>query len=213
VLEALGYQVVIPDRPLCCGRPLYDWGMLDKAKRLWKETMAALEPEIVAGTPIVGLEPACVSAFRDELPALFPGNERAGQLAKQTLFISEFLQRDESAAIPRAEGSALVHIHCHHHAVIKPDAERALLDRVGIDYELLASGCCGMAGSFGFEAGKYDVSMKIGEQVLLPRVRQAAAETHILSNGFSCREQIEQGTGRSTLHIAELLAQRLPASS
>jgi len=209
-LEALGFQVVIPDRPLCCGRPLYDWGMLDRAKRLWSETLDTLKPEIETGTPIVGLEPACVSAFRDELPGLFPGSEAAQHLAGQTLFISEFLNQQPGDAIPPIGGSALVHLHCHHHAIIKPDAERALLDRMGMDYELLAGGCCGMAGSFGFETTKYDVSMKIGEQVLLPRVRSAAPETDILANGFSCREQIEQATGRRTLHIAELAAQNLP---
>jgi Fe-S oxidoreductase len=208
-LEALGFEVVIPTRPLCCGRPLYDWGMLGKAKRLWNESLTALRPEIENGTPIIGLEPACVSAFRDELPGLFPGHEAAQHLAGQTLFISEFLDRECGGAIPHADGSALVHLHCHHHAIIKPDAERVLLDRMGLDYELLASGCCGMAGSFGFEAGKYDVSMKIGEQVLLPRIRQAAPKTDILANGFSCREQIEQATGRATLHIAELVARNL----
>jgi Fe-S oxidoreductase len=208
-LEALGFQVVIPDRPLCCGRPLYDWGLLDKAKGLWNQTFSTLKPQIESGMPIIGLEPACVSAFRDELPSLFPGNEAASQLAGQTVFISEFLDRQCGDAMPRVNGSALVHLHCHHHAIIKPDAERALLDRMQVDYELLASGCCGMAGSFGFEADKYDMSMKIGEQVLLPRVRNADADTEVLANGFSCREQIEQATGRTTLHIAELVARNL----
>jgi Fe-S oxidoreductase len=210
-LEALGCDVVIPHRPLCCGRPLYDWGMLDKAKRLWKQILTALEPEIENGTPIVGLEPACVSAFRDELPALFPGDEAAQRLASQTLFFSEFVDRQCGDSIPRANGSALVHLHCHHHAIIKPDSERALLERMGLDHEVLSAGCCGMAGSFGFESDKYDVSMAIGERVLLPRVRDAAPETSILANGFSCREQIEQASGRATLHIAELLARHLPA--
>jgi Fe-S oxidoreductase len=206
-LEALGCHVVIPDGPLCCGRPLYDWGMLGKARRLWQRTFKVLEPEIANGTPIVGLEPACVSAFRDELPGLFPGHETAQRLANQMLFISEFVDREYSDAVPRVQGTALVHLHCHHHAIIKPDRERALLDRMGLDYELLASGCCGMAGSFGFEADKYDVSMKIGESVLLPRIRKAARDTSILANGFSCREQIEQATGRATTHIAELMAE------
>jgi Fe-S oxidoreductase len=210
-LEALGYEVLIPQRHLCCGRPLYDWGMIEKAKRLWRETFSALKPEIEDGTPIVGLEPACVSAFRDELPALFPGNDDAQQLADHTFFISEFFDRQCRDDIPHVDGSALVHIHCHHHAIIKPDSEQALLERMGLNYELLASGCCGMAGSFGFEADKYNVSMKIGEQVLLPRVRDAAAETNIIANGFSCREQIEQATGRKTVHIAELVARNLPS--
>jgi Fe-S oxidoreductase len=181
----------------------------DRAKRQWRNTLAALLPEIESGTALIGLEPACVSAFRDELPGLFPGNEAAARLAGQTLFISEFLERECGEAVPQAGGSALVHMHCHHHAIIKTDAERALLDHLGLDYEVLASGCCGMAGAFGFEAGKYDLSIKIGEQVLLPRVRAAPPDMAILANGFSCREQIEQATGRKTRHIAELVAERV----
>jgi Fe-S oxidoreductase len=183
--------------------------MVDKAKRLWRGTLTTLKPEIEDGTPIVGLEPACVSAFRDELPALFPGHEAAQRLAEQTLFFSEFINRRRGEKVPHVHGQALVHLHCHQHAVIKPDSEHSLLARTGLDYELLASGCCGMAGAFGFEANKFDVSMKIGEQVLLPRVRSATPGTIILANGFSCREQIEQATGKTTLHVAELLASRL----
>jgi Fe-S oxidoreductase len=212
VLEALGYDVVIPNRPVCCGRPLYDWGFLDKAKRLWNETLETLEPEIVLGTPIVGLEPACVSAFRDELGNLLSGNARAERLARQTMFISEFLARDCPDRMPRASGAALVHIHCHQHAVLNTDEERKVLDRMGLDYEVLKSGCCGMAGSFGFEDRKYDVSLAIGERVLLPRVRQAPPDTAIMANGFSCREQIEQTTGRPTLHIAQMLWRALSVS-
>jgi len=203
--------VTLPPRPLCCGRPLYDWGMLAKARGLWLETIDALEPALREGTPIVGLEPACVSAFRDELPSLMHGNELAGRLSRQVTLLSEFLEQDgHEAALPKVHGNALVHVHCHHHAIIKPDAEIAVLDRVGLDYEVLKSGCCGMAGSFGFEADKYEVSQTAGERVLLPRVREAASGTLILADGFSCREQIEQGTGRTTLHLAELLAAHLP---
>jgi len=207
VLESLGYTVVLPPRPLCCGRPLYDWGMLDKARGLWTETIAALEPALREGMPIVGLEPACVSAFRDELPNLMHGNELAQMLAGQVKLFSEFLEHDcHDAALPKIEQEALVHVHCHHHAIIKSDAEIAVLDRIELDYEVLKSGCCGMAGSFGFEADKYAVSMTAGERVLLPRVRAAPTSTVILADGFSCREQIEQATGRPTLHLAELLA-------
>jgi FAD/FMN-containing dehydrogenase/Fe-S oxidoreductase len=207
VLESLGYTVVLPPRPLCCGRPLYDWGMLDKARGLWTETIAALEPALREGMPIVGLEPACVSAFRDELPNLMHGNELAQMLAGQVKLFSEFLEHDcHDAALPKIEQEALVHVHCHHHAIIKSDAEIAVLDRIELDYEVLKSGCCGMAGSFGFEADKYAVSMTAGERVLLPRVRAAPTSTAILADGFSCREQIEQATGRPTLHLAELLA-------
>jgi FAD/FMN-containing dehydrogenase/Fe-S oxidoreductase len=208
-LEALGYQVAIPARPLCCGRPLYDWGLLNKARSLWDEILKALEPEIISGTPIIGLEPACVSAFRDELGSLLPGNARAERLAGQTLFISEFLDRECGDRLPRAPQSALVHMHCHHHAIIKSDAEKSVLEQMEVDHEILKSGCCGMAGSFGFELGKYDVSTAIGERVLLPRVRQASANTAILADGFSCREQIEQMTGRQTLHIAQLVSRAI----
>ncbi|MGE0744813.1 MAG: FAD-binding and (Fe-S)-binding domain-containing protein [Rhodospirillales bacterium] len=210
VLESLGYEVAVPDRPLCCGRPLYDWGMLDAATRLWRQTLDSLLPEIEAGTPVIGLEPACVAAFRDELPGLMSTDERAQRLSHQVWFLTEFLDREGQCPPPAHNGRrALVHLHCHHHAVLQVAAERRVLDRTGIGYEVVPSGCCGMAGAFGFEAAKYAVSLDIGERVLLPRVRAAAAETLVVANGFSCREQIEQGTGRPTLHVAELLAQGL----
>jgi Fe-S oxidoreductase len=211
ILESLGFEVAIPSRVLCCGRPLYDWGRLDEAKALWRETMKGLRDDIAAGTPIVGLEPACVSAFRDELIGLFPRDAEAGRLSKQTLFLTEFLDQN-GGDLPRVGGKALVQLHCHHHAVIKPDAELRVLQRIGADAEMLASGCCGMAGAFGFEADKYDVSMTAAERVLLPRVREADAATTILADGFSCREQIEQGTGRHAFHIAEVIADHLEHS-
>jgi FAD/FMN-containing dehydrogenase/Fe-S oxidoreductase len=211
VLESLGYEVTIPQRVLCCGRPLYDWGRIDEAKALWRETMQTLKTEIEAGTPIVGLEPACVSAFRDELVDLFPDNELARQLSRQTSFFTEFLNHHEGD-LPSVGGDALVQLHCHHHAVIKPDAEKAVLKRLGVDYEIVASGCCGMAGAFGFENDKYDVSMKAAERVLLPKVRAATEQTVILANGFSCREQIEQGSERKARHIAEIIAERVGAT-
>ncbi len=209
VLESAGFYVVIPDRVLCCGRPLYDWGRLREAKTLWRKTLHVLREEIQAGTPIVGLEPACVAAFRDELVALFPSDDRARRLSAQTLFLTEFLERNH-CDLPRVEGPALVQLHCHHHAVIKPTAEEEILERLGLDFEVMASGCCGMAGSFGFEIDKYTVSMTAAERVMLPKVRAARADTLIIANGFSCREQIEQGTGRDTQHIAEVIADRLP---
>jgi Fe-S oxidoreductase len=208
-LESLGYAVAIPDRPLCCGRPLYDWGMLKRAKRLWIEVLETLQQEIENGTPIVGLEPACVSAFRDELVGLFPGHERAQRLSGQTRFLTEFIGSTLNDKTPFASGAgrtALVQLHCHHHAVLDPKAENAVLDKLGLDYEVLPSGCCGMAGSFGFEAGKYKVSLAAADRVLVPRVRAASEDTLIVANGFSCREQIEQMTGRTTMHVAELLA-------
>ncbi|HVY58776.1 MAG TPA: FAD-binding and (Fe-S)-binding domain-containing protein [Xanthobacteraceae bacterium] len=210
VLENLGFEVSIPDRPLCCGRPLYDWGLLDQAEALWREIMTALRGDIERGTPVVGLEPACVSAFRDELVGLFPDDALAQRLSRQILFFTEFLEQNgDGLSLPKVSSPALVQMHCHHHAVITPDAEEHTLDRLGLDYEVLASGCCGMAGAFGFEAAKYDVSMNAANRVLIPKVRAASEDTLVLADGFSCREQIEQTCGRRTTHIAELIAERM----
>jgi Fe-S oxidoreductase len=214
VLEWLGYSVAIPDQPLCCGRPLYDWGMLDRARWRWRETLNALAPDIRAGTPIIGLEPACVSAFRDELPSLFPDAEDATRLAKQTIFFSEFInQHCADRKLPTMPGPALVQIHCHHHAVLDPQSEANLLGALQLKHEILKSGCCGMAGSFGFERNKFAVSMAAAERVLLPEIRKAPPSTLILANGFSCREQIEQSTGRSTSHVAEVISEALSVAS
>ncbi|MEK0083328.1 FAD-binding and (Fe-S)-binding domain-containing protein [Benzoatithermus flavus] len=208
VLEVAGFEVTIPEQPLCCGRPLYDWGMLDTAKQLWRRTLESLRTEIEAGVPLVGLEPACLASFRDELPGLFPHDRLAQKLGRQSLFFSELLEREAGdAKLPRLDGkTALVQVHCHHHAVLDVGAERRLLERLGLDYRVLPSGCCGMAGSFGFEAEKYEASRMLAERVLLPAVRQADGATLVLADGFSCREQIEQGSDRKTLHIAEALA-------
>jgi FAD/FMN-containing dehydrogenase/Fe-S oxidoreductase len=204
VLEHAGYSVSIPRQRLCCGRPLYDWGFLGGAKRLLRTTLDALAPDLDAGVPVIGLEPSCVSVFRDELTGLFPRDARAQQLAQSTFTLSEFLAKEE-VVLPLLQRKALVQAHCHHKAVMRFDAEEALLRRIGLDLTHPDSGCCGMAGAFGFEEKHYDLSMKVGERVLLPMVREASAETLIIADGFSCREQIEQSTGRGTLHFAEVL--------
>ena len=207
VLESAGYEVVIPEERICCGRPLYDWGFLGLAKRLLSRTMSVLESEIEAGTPIVGLEPSCVAVFRDELPNLFPRNETARQLTASAMTLSEFIQREGDAfPVHELRRKAIVQAHCHHKSVMRFDAEDQVLQRLGLDYEHPDSGCCGMAGAFGFQKAHYDVSMKVGERVILPLVREASPETLIIANGFSCREQIAQSTGRETLHLAEVLA-------
>ncbi|HEX6087983.1 MAG TPA: FAD-binding and (Fe-S)-binding domain-containing protein, partial [Thermoanaerobaculia bacterium] len=194
VLDRLGYQVEIPKQRLCCGRPLYDWGFLDRAKKLLRETLDATDPEMT----IVGLEPSCVSVFRDELPHLFPNEKR------NVLTLSELLARD-NVELPQLRRKAIAQAHCHHKSVMRFDAEEAMLRKMGIDLTHPDSGCCGMAGAFGFEAKHYDLSMKLGERVILPMVREADAETLIIADGFSCREQIEQGAGRKTLHFAEVV--------
>ncbi len=205
VLEQAGYRVEIPDRILCCGRPLYDYGMLDAAKRLLRRTLAALREEIRAGVPIVALEPSCVAVFRDELLELLPEDEDAKRLARQTFLLGEFLSRCATLRLPPLRQKALVHGHCHQKAILGMEADRAVLSELGLDYELLDSGCCGMAGAFGFEKAHYDVSIACGERVLLPAVREADTDTLIIADGFSCREQIEQVGRRQALHLAEVL--------
>ncbi|HEY7405549.1 MAG TPA: FAD-linked oxidase C-terminal domain-containing protein [Candidatus Angelobacter sp.] len=205
VLEHAGYQVTIPEASLCCGRPLYDFGMLDRARTTLKQVLIALRGQIGAGTPIIGLEPSCVSVFRDEMTNLLGNDDVAQKMKAQTFLLSEFLVRRVDYRPPQLKRKALVHGHCHHKSVLKFDAEHELLKRIGLDFQVLDSGCCGMAGSFGFEAGKYDVSVKIGERVLLPAVRNAAPDTLIIADGFSCCQQIEGLTGRKPLHIAEVL--------
>ncbi len=213
VLEAAGFRVSIPTSILCCGRPLYDFGMLDRAKRLLLRTLDTLAAEIEAGIPIVALEPSCAAVFRDELTNLFPNDQRALKLSRQTFLLSEFLEKKAAGfKPPRLEAKAVVHGHCHHKSLMKMTDEEAVLQKMGIDWSTPAPGCCGMAGSFGFEKDKYDVSMAIGELELLPAVRQAPLESLIIADGFSCREQIAQGTGRHALHLAEVMALALKRS-
>lgn len=206
VLEDAGYEVIVPESSLCCGRPLYDYGFLGAAKRLLRQVLDTLEPEIKAGVPIVGLEPSCIAVFRDELVNLFPADEDARRLSQQTFLLSEFLQKKvEGYQPPRLRRTALVHGHCHHKAIMTMDDEEAILKKMDLDFTVPDSGCCGMAGAFGFEQDHYELAMACGERVLLPAVRETPAETFIIADGFSCREQIAQGTGRRALHLAEIL--------
>lgn len=211
VLEAAGFQVIISKRMLCCGRPLYDFGMLDTAKYMLLQILTELKDEIRAGTPVVGLEPSCVSVFRDELCDLITSNEDAKRLKKQTFTIAEFLEKKApDFKVPQLKRDAVVHGHCHHKSIMKMDAEEKLLDRLGLNYKVLDSGCCGMAGYFGYLKGdKYEVSVKCGERVLLPEVRNADKKALIISNGYSCREQIEQLTNREGMHVAQVLQMAL----
>lgn len=204
VLESAGYRVQVPARHLCCGRPLYDYGFLQQAKTQLQEILDTLRPQITAGTPVVVLEPSCASVFRDELKNLFPADEDATRLSRQTLTLSEFLNKTDFR-MPVLKRKALLHGHCHQKAIFGMKNEQALLSRMGLNAELLDSGCCGLAGSFGYEAHHYDISMKIGERVLLPRVREASRDTLIITDGFSCREQIMHGTPRHAMHLAEVI--------
>jgi FAD/FMN-containing dehydrogenase/Fe-S oxidoreductase len=204
-LEDAGCNVVIPQMHLCCGRPLYDYGMVDLAARYADKVVSHLRDEIRAGTPVVGIEPSCVAVFKDELKKLKTLDEDAERLSKQTFHLSEFLEQLEYEPPPLA-GKALLHGHCHHKATGGTSPEKKLLEKMGLEVEELDSGCCGMAGGWGYEPDHYDVSVACGERVLLPKVREASPETLIVADGFSCRSQIEQcGTGRDGMHIAEVV--------
>jgi len=206
LLTAAGVRAAIPRQPLCCGRPLYDFGLLDQAKAYLRRIMDALGPEIDAGRRIIVLEPSCASVFRDELRNLFPDDPRAERLRRQTLLLSEFLEHHAPAfAPPRLARKVLLHGHCHHKALMKMTDEESLLRKMGVDLESPDAGCCGMAGPFGYIEDKFAISQAIGERALLPAIRRAPPETLIVSDGFSCREQIQQATGRSAIHLAEAI--------
>jgi Fe-S oxidoreductase len=206
VLESAGYRVVLPKVNLCCGRPLYDWGMLDRAKRLLLEILDTLDHEIEQGIPMVVLEPSCATVFRDEMLNLFPNDDRARRLSQQTFLLSEFLEKmARNFSPPKLARKAIVHGHCHHKSIMRMTDEESILRKMGIDFETPAPGCCGMAGAFGFEADKYDVSVAIGELELLPAVRKASPESLVIADGFSCREQVAQCTNRRALHLAEVI--------
>ncbi|MGE3076234.1 MAG: FAD-binding and (Fe-S)-binding domain-containing protein [Dehalococcoidia bacterium] len=216
VLEKAGFRVALPGTALCCGRPLYDWGMLSTARRLWDRTLDALREDIRDGTPIVGLEPSCVAAFRDELPNMMPNDTDAIRLSRQVVTLSEFLKDRVPNLFDGASpaGRALVQGHCHHKSAIGFEAEEWLMDQLGVEAEVPEPGCCGMAGSFGFERGKkYEVSQAVGERSLLPAARSWDEGGMLIADGFSCREQLSQGTGRMPRHIAQVAAEALGIDS
>jgi FAD/FMN-containing dehydrogenase/Fe-S oxidoreductase len=211
VLEAAGCSIELPRGHLCCGRPLYDFGMLKLARRQLEQILEALRPEIRAGVEVVGLEPSCVDVFRDELVNMLPHDEDAKRLSKQTFSFVEFLARRLDWQPPQLEARAVVQGHCHHRAAEKTMShDREVLDALGVDYEILDTGCCGMAGSFGYHAGEhYDVSVAVAQHSLLPKLEQTPDSTLVVADGFSCRGQIEQLEGRKPLHTAQLVQRAL----
>ncbi|MGO9324995.1 MAG: FAD-binding and (Fe-S)-binding domain-containing protein [Terracidiphilus sp.] len=209
ILTETGFQVEVPRGHICCGRPLYDFGFLGAARNYLARVLSRLAPQIEAGLPFIFLEPSCASVFKDELLELFPNDPRAKRLSQNTWLLSNWLsERAPQFAPGRLAGeSVLVHGHCHHKAVFGgPSSEVALLRAAGADVELIQAGCCGMAGPFGFEAGKFEVSKTIANQGLLPAVQSAGPSTILVADGFSCREQIAQLSNRPAFHFAEILA-------
>lgn len=205
-LEAAGYQVLLPAGHVCCGRPLYDYGFLRVARRYLRRTLRQLRPELRAGTPIVGLEPSCVAVFKDELPQLLPHDEDGARLSRQAFHWAEFLEAHD-VPLPRLDREAVVWGHCHQKATggMQPLA-RLLQDRVGLRVSEAKGGCCGLAGSWGFEPGKYEISHRCGEVGFFPAVRAAPRDALVIADGFSCRTQLAQsGSDRRALHSAQVI--------
>ena len=207
VLERAGYEVRLPKAQVCCGRAAVSKGLLEHARDLQRELLETLLPEVERGAWIVGIEPSCILTLRDELPDLVR-DDRAGKLASASVMLEEFLASLPEWRPGRLERKAVVHGHCHQKAIIGMGPTTEVLSRVeGLEFRVLDSGCCGMAGSFGYEKGHYEVSKACGERVLFPAVRQAAADDLVVAPGFSCRHQISDFCGgRRSLHTAELLA-------
>jgi Fe-S oxidoreductase len=209
-LEHAGFRVLVPEETLCCGRPFYDYGMLDLARGSLRRILSTLGPLLRAGVPVVGLEPSCISVFRDELPRLFPDDADAQRLGEQSFMLEDFfLHHGKGWTAPRLERKALVQAHCHHRAVLGFNRDAGLFREMGMDARVLDAGCCGMAGAFGYEKDHYAVSVACAERRLAPEARRAADDTLIVADGFSCRAQIEQTTGRRALHSAQVLQMAL----
>ena len=208
VLERAGFRVIVPRDQLCCGRPLYDQGMLERAKARLRDVIEVLDPFAAVGIPIVGLEPSCILTFRDELPSLFPGDPRAKTIASKSLLLDEFLAREApDFAPPEIRRRTLVQGHCHQKALAGIGGEVALLSRAaGAELEVLDAGCCGMAGAFGYDRAHFEVSRAIGARVLFPAIDNAPPDAIIVADGFSCRSQIRHFCpSRRPLHLAEVL--------
>ena len=210
VLASLGYRVEIPDRPVCCGLTWVSTGQLGVAQRVLRRTLRTLKPWLDDGVPVVGLEPSCTALFRGELTDLLPDDPDAARLRDQTATFAELLAGHVDELDVRRPGQrALVQVHCHQHAELGFAADAKVLAALGVEAEQLDSGCCGLAGNFGFEKGHYDVSMACAERVLLPAVRAAGDETMLLADGFSCRTQVRQAGERTPLHLAQIAARAL----
>jgi Fe-S oxidoreductase len=221
VLGRLGYRVrelrpLAGDgtRPLCCGRTLLSAGLVEQARAEARRLLAAAVPFLERGAPVVGLEPSCLLTLRDEFPSMLPG-AASGQLAARSRLLEEFLIGEAAAArfaspIAKRTGRVLLHGHCHQKAFGAMDAVRGALALVeGLQVETVESSCCGMAGAFGYGAETYDISLAMGELSLLPAIRNAAPEAIVAADGFSCRHQIEHGTGRPARHVASILREAM----
>ena len=196
----------MPDRHVCCGRPLYDYGFLDSAGRYLRRVLDVLRPYVREDIPVVGMEPSCLAVFKDELRRMLPHDDDASRLTRNAYHFGEFCTAF-GIKPPRLHGRAILWGHCHQRATGGVEPDEQLLQQMGLEVRNLKGGCCGLAGSWGFEAGKHGISMDCGEQALLPAIRQAEPDTLVVADGFSCQTQIaDAGTGRRALHTAQVMA-------
>lgn len=208
-LEALGHQVALPDSPVCCGLTMYSTGQLGLARKAVRRTAQRLRPHLDRGTPVVGLEPSCTAFLRNDALEVAPDDPDVKALAAATRTFAEQVQPELGQQQPPEAGEAVVQVHCHQYAELGFTADRAVLQAAGVRARVLDSGCCGLAGNFGFERGHYDVSVACAEQALLPAVRSAEPGTHVVADGFSCRTQLRQTSTAEPVHLATLLARAL----
>jgi Fe-S oxidoreductase len=211
LLEAAGWEVEIPTEPICCGLTWISTGQLNIARKVLRRTIRRLAPHVRDQGFVVGLEPSCTAVFRSDMHEFFPDDQDAHRLKDHVVTLAELLtEHTDGWQPPQAPSGtkAIAQVHCHQHAILKWEADSRLLERAGVHAEQLDSGCCGLAGNFGFTAGHGEVSRALAEQTLLPRVREADDGTVVLADGFSCRTQIADldSNGREGVHLAELLA-------
>jgi FAD/FMN-containing dehydrogenase/Fe-S oxidoreductase len=212
VLEHAGWGVKVPTQPLCCGLTWISTGQLATGRRVLGRTIQALRDHVSAGGLVVGLEPSCAAVFRADAAELLSDDPDVTQVAQHTVTLAELLTEHTPGWSPPKLGDsvpeAIVQVHCHQHAILGWDADQALLRDCGVDARRLDSGCCGLAGNFGFQPGHLDVSVACAERVMLPAIRDAGPRTQVLADGFSCRTQIEQldSGGHRPRHLAEVLA-------
>jgi FAD/FMN-containing dehydrogenase/Fe-S oxidoreductase len=210
-LEDAGWQVVMPDGHVCCGRPLYDYGFLDQAERYLHTVLDRLRDHVRAGVPVVGMEPSCLAVFKDELCKILPHDDDARRLAENSYHFGEFFEKFDVPPPRFGDGvpaEATLWGHCHHRATGGVDSEQRVLERMGVDTNSVTGGCCGLAGSWGFEDGKWEISIDCGEQAFLPAARATADDAVVVANGFSCQTQLEQAPGshQQALHLAQMMA-------
>jgi Fe-S oxidoreductase len=206
VLESMGYRVIMPGGQVCCGLTWHSTGQLSRAKRVISQTLDSLGTALEAGIPVVVLEPSCAVMLADEITELLPRDPRAAQLARSVVTLADVVAAHEGpwpfAAI---NTTAISQVHCHQEAKGSYDPDKAVLQRLGVETDVIGSGCCGLAGNFGFEPGHFEVSQALGERELFPKVRTKDDGTLVLADGFSCRTQLAQGTAVNGMHLAEVL--------